>query len=190
MTPGSPDSVSVADALTRHYVEHALPPDGGEQNAWFRVHIGPLALPLPNLSARKRAVLYHDVNHLLTGYNTVFSDGEMVIAGYELGSGCGRFWIAWLINLGMFGLGLGACPRRLFHAFLRGRRAESVYHWDDRASLRATSVEDLRIALGVRPSTPPARVSDRFMFAAWSVFATTFVLGPVLAAGAAVALLV
>ncbi len=100
MTPGTLDSTTVTEALARHYAEHGLPPDGGESERWFRIRIGPLVLPLPNPPARRRAVFYHDVNHVLTGYNTVFSDGEMVIAGYELGSGCGPFGIAWLINLG------------------------------------------------------------------------------------------
>ena len=141
MASNSQDSSSVSEALARHYREHGLPADGGARDDWFKVRIGPVVLPLPNPPARKKAVLFHDVNHLLTGYNTVFSDGEMVIAGYELGTGCGRYLVAWLINLWMLAFGLVACPRRMFRAFLRGRAAESVYHWEDRATLRSMTVD-------------------------------------------------
>jgi hypothetical protein len=55
----------------------------------------------------------------------------MVIAGYELGSGCGPFWIAWSINLVAFALGLVVTPRPMFEAFLRGRRASSLYRYED-----------------------------------------------------------
>ena len=133
--------MSLGDALARHYVDHGLPADGGEREPWFRVRIGRLTIRLPNPPARQRAVFFHDVNHILTGYNTTFSDGEMVIAGFELGAGCGPFWIAWLINLGMFAFGLVACPRAMFDAFVRGQRASSIYQRaEDRATLSGMTV--------------------------------------------------
>ena len=185
MTSGSLDSTTVAEALARHYAEHGLPSDGGESERWFHMRIGPLVLPLPNPPARRRVVLYHDVNHILTGYNTVFSEGEMAIAGYELGSGCGPFWIAWLINLGAFALGLVVCPQPMFKAFLRGRRAASVYRCEDTTLLREMAVTDLSTILGIVHDTPEARISDRLTFLMWSLVAGTFVAIPVLAGFAA-----
>src|SRR5206468_2426615 len=104
-------------ALTEYYREHGLPSDGGESARWFRVRLGRLTIPVPNPPARRRAVFYHDVNHLVTGYDTTFSQGEMEIAGFEVGVGCGRFWIAWFINLFMMGLGLVIAPRAVLRAF-------------------------------------------------------------------------
>jgi len=93
----------------------------------------------------------------LTGYNTVFSDGEMLISGFELGSGCGSNWIAWLINLYMFALGLFVRPRALYWAFLRGRESLSVYSLrEGRTTLErltaliAMSAPIAAIALGLR----------------------------------------
>jgi hypothetical protein len=168
-----PDSAAetIADALARYYVEQSLPPDGGEHDKWFRVHVGPIVVPLPNPPARRRAVFYHDVNHVVTGFDNMFTRGEMAIAGYELASGCGPYWIAWLINLGMFGLGLVFCPRDLFGAYLRGRRAASVYRRPDRDALRGMTVEALRRTLGVIPAAPPAGLGDRIGFATWSILA-------------------
>ncbi len=177
--------MTVAEALAQHYVEHGLPPDGGESERWFRIRIGPLVLPLPNPPARRRAVFYHDVNHVLTGYNTVFSEGEMVIAGYELGSGCGPFLIAWMINLGAFALGLVFCPRPMFEAFLRGRRAASLYRYEDTTLIREMTVTELSTILGIEHNTPRARLSDRLSFVIWSLAAVAFVVVPVLVGFAA-----
>jgi len=86
----SQDATLIRDALAHHYVAHGLPLDGGASNPWFNMRIGPLTLRLPNPPARRRAVVMHDINHLVTGYNTTFSEGEMAIAAFEVGAGCGR----------------------------------------------------------------------------------------------------
>lgn len=178
VTAATVRSVTVGDALTRHYVRHGLPPDGGEGDSMFRVRLGPFALRLPNPPARRRAVFFHDVNHVLTGYDTTFSGGEMAIAAFEVGSGCGRFWIAWLINLSMFAFGLVVAPRGVFRAFVRGRRVSSVYRCGyDRATLSAMPVDELRSTLGLDAAVPAASVADCVRFIAWSVVAAVLVLG-------------
>ena len=182
-------SLSIGEALGRHYLRHGLPSDGGVTADWFRVRIGPIVIPLPNPPARKRAVFFHDVNHVATGYNTVFSDGEMLIAAYELGCGCGPFPIAWAINLGVFAVGLVARPRSLFSAFVRGRRAKSVYDWPVRDALTSMTVASLRSALGVPSEVPSARLGDRALFIAWTVAALSVTLGPIALIVAAVGFL-
>ena len=152
------ESISIADAtigdaLVRHYAAYGLPADGGEHSRWFRVHIGPIVIPLPNPPARRRAVFLHDVNHILTGYNTVFSDGEVVIAGFEVGAGCGRVWIAWFINISMMLVGLVLRPRAVLRAFRRGRRTISIYAYpEERSTLRAMTVGELRQRLRIDSS--------------------------------------
>jgi len=142
------------DALGRHYVAHHLPQDGGLHTNWFRVHIVPISIPLPNPPARREAVLLHDMIHILTGYDTVFSDGEMRIAAYEVGAGCGRVWVAWLLNVSLMAYGILYRPRDTVRAFARGRAARSIYTLEvDRAELRAMTVAELsaRLQLDVRP---------------------------------------
>jgi hypothetical protein len=178
--------MTIADALARYYVEQGLPADGGESERWFHIHVGRFTIPAPNPPARRKAVFYHDVNHILTGYDNVFSRGEMVIAGYEIGNGCGPYWIAWLINLGMFLLGLLLHPRLTFQAFVRGRRASSLYRRSDRAAIRAMTVEELRAALGVREAAPQATLADSVSFVGWSVTAAALALGPPVLALAAI----
>src|SRR4051812_11273654 len=119
------DRATLAEALVANNTANGLPPDRGETDAWFRVCMGPLSFRLPNPPARQRALFFHDTNHVLTGYDTVFTKGEMQIAGFEVGAGCGTYWIAWYINLHLVAPGLFVRPREIFRAFVRGRRSSS-----------------------------------------------------------------
>ena len=176
----------IADALTRHYLAHGLPVDGGASDPWFRVHIGPVALRLPNPPARRRAVFYHDVNHVVAGYDTNFSGGEMAIAAFEVGSGCGPFAIVWYINLSMFGLGLVVTPRAVFRAFVRGRHTASIYHRRENSpALSAMTVAKLRAELGLDQPIPAASSMDRLSFLAWAAAAVVVMIAPLAAAFAA-----
>ena len=141
--------------------------------------MGRLTLRLPNPPARQRAVFFHDANHVLTGYNTTFSDGEMRIAGFELGNGCGPFWIAWLINLNMFALGLIFCPRLMFHAFVRGRRASSIYErQEDRATLSAMPVAALKAMVRLDAMDAAPTMGDWLRFAGWALLGVLLMLLP------------
>jgi len=150
---GLPDAgLSVRDALSRHYERHGLPADGGESSAWFRVKLGGVSIPVPNPPARRRAVIYHDINHIITGYNTRFSEGEMEVAGFEIGAGCGPYLIAWFINAYMMALGILVRPRAVLRAFSRGRASRSIYVLPrSRAELLAMSVGSLREELNIGP---------------------------------------
>jgi hypothetical protein len=146
-----PDSAeTIHRLLSRHYAEHGLPPDGGESAKWFRVKLGPFVVPVPNFPARRRAVFLHDINHVLTDYDTRFSKGEMEIAGFEVGAGCGGYVAAWSLNLFMMLLGLIIGPRRVIRAFKRGRRSRSLYRlgWP-RERLLSASRSELRAELGI-----------------------------------------
>jgi hypothetical protein len=171
--------VIVADALAEHYLAHGLPPDGGASDSTFRIRFGSASLRLPNPPGRRRAVLFHDVNHIVTGYNTAFSDGEMRIAGFEVGAGCGPFWIVWYINLSMFALGLLACPRGVFDAFVRGRRSASIYHRrDDQSTILSMSVAEVASVLRLEREPSASGTSDRFHFAAWAAAAVAVLVAP------------
>ena len=163
---------SMSEALAHHYAAHGLPSDGGASNPWFVVRIGWLKVRLPNPPSRRRAVIWHDINHVVTGYNTTFSDGEMSIAAFEVGAGCGRVAIAWLLNLSLFALGLIVRPREVFTAFVRGRHSGSIYHIGrDAVLLAAMSVDEVRALLRVDPGGGLPRFGDRVAFAFWGVVA-------------------
>jgi hypothetical protein len=181
------DATPLREALLRHYELHGLPPDGGADRAWFWVRIGPLRIPLPNPGIRKEAVVYHDIHHLATGFNTVFSQGEMIIAGHEIGAGCGRFVVAWIINLWALALGTIVMPRRIFRAFARGRRCLSLYrHAGELERFMGMTVGELKQWLGLHKPAPRPTTRDRLWFAWWCAVAWTLTLcTAALAVGAA-----
>jgi len=96
---------------------------------WVTVRLGPIPVCIPNVRARKRALPYHDLNHLVSGYGHD-ALGEAEIGAFEIGSGCRGYVAAWLLNWAALPLGMGRSPRRLFAAFVRGRRTGNLYGTD------------------------------------------------------------
>jgi hypothetical protein len=181
------DALTLQDALALHYRSHGLPADGGANDSWFVVRVGPVGIPLPNPPARRRAVLFHDINHIITGYNTHLTDGELAIAAFEVGAGCGRFWIAWYLNLALFGMGLLIRPRLVLRAFLRGTRTASLYHDPpSHSALSTLTVSEIRrrVKLDDLAGLEP-RSGDYAAFVPWAAAAlATFHAPLVLVAGA------
>jgi hypothetical protein len=182
-TAPADDTATIAQALAVHYAAHGLPADGGESSPWFHVRMGPLSIPLPNPPARQRAVIVHDVNHVLTGYDTVLTGGEMEIASFEIATGCGRVWVAWLLNWPLLLLGAIARPRRVFRAFVRGRQAQSLYHLGPSPSeVRAMRVGALRTRLGIKEPQVRATAQDRMAFVGFAMLPWMAVLALVVLA--------
>ncbi len=182
------DALLLDDALRQLYRAHDLPADGGASSDWFHVKLGPLTIPLPNPPSRQRAVFVHDTNHVLTGYNAVFSEGEMSIASFEVGAGCGRVWVAWILNLPLMALGVLVDPRRILRDFVRGRRSRSLYTAGiEREALRAMRVGDLRRFARLDETPPRATGADLAALGAYVLATWLVLLAPALAVVASLA---
>ncbi|WP_437530311.1 hypothetical protein WME79_49490 [Sorangium sp. So ce726] len=120
------EGLTMREARALYFEVNRFGADGGYGDAWVDFKLGPLPVPFPNTPARVRAVRYHDLHHVLTGYDTN-AIGEFEIAAWELGAGCKGFVAAWQLNLGGLFAGLLSAPRRTVRAFFRGRRSESLY---------------------------------------------------------------
>jgi hypothetical protein len=121
-----PDELKVKDALQLYFSKYHFT-NGGYNDKWFKIKIGFLYIPLPNTSGRIAAVKIHDIHHIITEY-TADIKGEAEIAGWEIASGCGRYYIAWILNAGSFFYGLFIFPRALFRAFINGRKAKTNFY--------------------------------------------------------------
>jgi hypothetical protein len=151
---------TMRDARARYFEANAFGDDGGYASKWVDVKLGPVPFPFPNTASRVRAVRYHDLHHVLTGYDTDIA-GEFEISAWEIGAGCKGYGAAWVLNLGGMVGGIVRCPRRTFRAFVRGRRSQSLYDGDYEALL-ARTVRDLRSEVmldaadttGLKPSAP------------------------------------
>ena len=124
-TPSSP-AMTMRAARDAYFVENHFGADGGYNDPWVDLSLGPIPVGFPNVEGRKQAVKVHDLHHILTGYNTDWG-GEFEISAWEIGAGCKRMLAAWVINLMGYAAGALFFPRRTFAAFVRGRRSRSLY---------------------------------------------------------------
>lgn len=120
------EAESLGEARAQYFDENGFGKDGGYGDAWVDFKLGPIPFPFPNTPARVRAVRYHDLHHVLTGYRTDLP-GELEISAWEIAAGCRDFYAAWQLNLGGMAAGALFMPRRIFRAFVRGRRSRSLY---------------------------------------------------------------
>lgn len=115
------------------------------------VQFGPLKIPFPNPKARRDIVYLHDVNHILSGYDTSWT-GEGEVSAWELASGFPKHcWIGYLYAPQALLVGLIVAPRKCFKAWRRARRGEknSCFARMSREQLMQTTVADLRAQLGI-----------------------------------------
>lgn len=179
-------AMTMREARDRYFEDNHFGDDGGYGSPWVDFKLGPIPMPFPNTKARVRAVRYHDLHHIVTGYATD-TLGEFEISAWEIGAGCKGFLAAWQLNLGGLAAGVLSVPRRTFRAFVRGRRARSLYDRDYDALLDRTVGE---VTAEIAPDVPAeARASDVALFAASFVagfvaalptFALLLVGGPLL----------
>jgi hypothetical protein len=117
---------TLRDARARYFQVNQFGDNGGYDDAWVDFKLGPLPFPFPNTPARVRAVRYHDLHHVLTGYDTN-TIGEFEISAWEIAAGCKSYLAAWQLNLGGMFAGMFISPRRIWSAFLRGRSSHTLY---------------------------------------------------------------
>lgn len=164
------EGLTMREARALYFEVNRFGADGGYGDAWVDFKLGPLPVPFPNTRARVRAVRYHDLHHVLTGYRTDFP-GECEISAWEIGGGCTDHWVAWLLNLSGMGAGLFFMPRRVVKAFYRGRHTGNLYRGEYGEALLGRSVEEMRRAHRMDTPVPAPTMKDRCGLAAWSAVA-------------------
>jgi len=91
----------------------------------FTIGVFGWQLTFPNPESRKRAVPFHDLHHVLTGYGTTWM-GEAEIGAWELRAGCNSF-ITYYLNGGGVLIGLFLSPRRVWRAFRAAKGQRTLY---------------------------------------------------------------
>lgn len=157
------DMTTLLDARAAYFEANGFGEDGGYSKATVTVTVLGIPVTIPNTEGRKRAVVFHDMHHLVTGYATT-NLGEAEIGAWELGSGCGEVRAAWVLNTGSLILGVFTNPARLFRAFVRGRQSENLYGRDADALLRRP-VDEVRCEMGLDAEPRPATMGDAAAFA-------------------------
>ena len=168
------DTLTIREARARYFALNGFG-EGGYDARWVRLQAGPIAIYFPNTAARVRAVRLHDVHHVVTEYDTTWT-GEAEIGAWEIASGCADHYAAWLLNLLAMAIGLVLAPRRVFRAFVRGRRSANLYRAVVDEPLLAASVGTTRRGLRLDGTVAAPRSNDSLLFAAWSMLAVVTLL--------------
>jgi hypothetical protein len=164
-----PDSLTLAEARSLFFARSGLGDDGGYNARWVRVETRPWPVYFPNTACRVEAARLHDLHHVALEYETDWA-GEAEIAAWEIASGCGRHGWAWLLNLGAFTVGIALFPKRLYHAFIRGRHAANLYRDGfPESELPNKTLAWLRARLRVKENATRATMRDGLAFAFWCV---------------------
>lgn len=171
---------TLRDARAEYFERAGFAADGGYGDDWVHVDLGRFTLKFPNSDARRRAVQYHDLHHVVTGYDTDLR-GEAEISAWEIASSCRDLVAAWILNLLAFGHVLLREPRALYRAFVRGRQSRNLYPYVFDEALLERSVADVRAELGLDGEPKGPGPGDRVAFVAWGGLAILLAWGPLVA---------
>lgn len=165
---------TMRQARERYFADNRFGADGGYSSKWVEFKLGRLPMPFPNSPARVRAVKFHDLHHLLTGYRTDIV-GEFEIGAWEIGAGCHTFAAAWFLNLTAMSTGLFVAPGKVFRAFRRGLASRTLYPLEFEPLLERT-VDELRTQTGVDGTVPEATAKSVLLFALAALTGTSLAL--------------
>ena len=88
-------ALTMRDARARYFEANGFS-EAGYTEPWVKIQAGPIPFWIPNGAARQRAVRFHDLHHVLTGYPTTWT-GEGEIGAWEVATGCGTNLAAWVL---------------------------------------------------------------------------------------------
>ncbi len=165
-----PTADTLRHLLQEFYTEYNLGENGGIQDSKVTIEVTKsFHFYIPNFDDRRKAVLKHDIHHLITGYKSDFK-GETEIAAWEIASGCTHYWVGWALDLSSFALGIFFTPRGIFRAFVRGLRSGNLYYDQvpDEQALNST-VPELQQLFHIPPKEEKlkANVKEILLFIFW-----------------------
>jgi hypothetical protein len=157
----------VREARARYFAANNLG-DGGYYDRWVKFQIGSISLWMPNTKGRVAAVRFHDLHHIVTGYDTSWK-GEAEIAAWEIASGCANHYAAWFLNSAAMSIGLAIDFNSVARAFWRGRCSGNLYrqHFDE--GWLDVTVDTLRQRLDLNLSDCAPSAKDIALFTVWAV---------------------
>lgn len=170
--PAYSTQVTIKDALTIFFEKYGLGADGGMSSNWVKIKFGRFWFPIPNTASRRKALMFHDIHHITTGYESNMK-GEAEIGAWEVSTGCGGYWAAWVLDLSAVAMGLLFFPKATYRAFIRGQRTLNLYHHTyTHQQLLDMEVDELkakmRLDVAFKTDTTPAEV---LQFMLWSAVA-------------------
>lgn len=118
--------MNIHQALHQFYQESGFEPETGDRPAFVDVFVGCLLVPLPNIDTRRKYIQYHDLHHVINGYDAS-QLGEGEVSAWELGTGSLLHPVLMLMNLIAISTALAISPKRVFKAYLVGCKSKNLY---------------------------------------------------------------
>lgn len=140
-------SPTVGEALSEFREANGLSA-GENAQSWWSCRLGPVSLRLPNFKWRRRALLAHDLHHVLTGYPCTMR-GEFQMAAWEFGAGPMPHWGATVFCLPLVLVGLAVTPRRVVRAYRAGRQSRTLHRSDALDAVLAMPLDAARADRGI-----------------------------------------
>ncbi len=143
------DGLKISEALKVFHGQERLGDEAYKQPVNYANFVV-VKVPYPNLKQRRELVHLHDINHILTGYDTSWV-GEGEVAAWELASGFpGRAWVGYLYAPFSLVIGFFFGPSRIVRAFRRGLREKNSCHAPlSKEELFNSTVGELKKVLGI-----------------------------------------
>jgi len=166
---------NIGEELEAYFEKYGLGKDGGLNEDWAKIKVGSFYIPMPNPPSRKRALVFHDIHHLVTGYSGEWQ-GEAAIGAWEVGSGCNDYYAAWVLDLGLMALGIWIYPKTVFNAFVRGLRSRNLYHYlFTGEEAKKMTVTELRKQLEIKePGYENPTLKEKLIFFEWWIISWVF----------------
>lgn len=118
--------MDIDKALKIFYQASGFEIETGKRPAFVEVFVGCLLIPLPNVETRRKYIRYHDLHHVINGYDAS-QVGEGEVSAWELGTGSMLHPILMFMNLIAISTALAVSPKRVFSAYLRGCKSKNLY---------------------------------------------------------------
>jgi hypothetical protein len=154
-------------AMQTYFKTHDLGEDGGLNKTWGKIKVGRIYIPILNITARRKALVFHDIHHIVTGYAGDWK-GEVSISAWEISSGCGKYWAAWGLDLGGMAVGLFIYTKSVFKAFIRGRRTKNLYRntisHEAALAMQINELKDKLLLLNDVEQVPTLKERTEFFF--------------------------
>lgn len=166
---------TVGQAVQNFHEIHNYGFEGGinEKYAWIK--FGVFTIPIPNVKSRRNNVYLHDINHIITGFDTTWK-GESAVSAWEIASGGWKnIYVIWIMALWAMGLGVLLYPRSILKSFKQGRTMKNALT----CGLAKSEIYQLSVAeLRNRLSNKPKNNKNPFIWMLISLL--VFILPPVI----------
>jgi len=147
-------------ALIQFYQESGFDLRTGEKPAFVDVFVGCMLIPLPNLETRRKYIKYHDLHHIINGFD-VSQMGEGEVSAWEIGTGSFLHPILLIMNLIAISTALAIYPNRVLKAYLLGCKSKNLYCYRTRRRIDNGELSDIN---QIKQEFVNCRCSDGWIF--------------------------